>query len=527
MKRNANCKECQKPGINKCRGILRGGARRGSRNSRRENRSLRSRTRRARTRKTVRRSAAPAKPVSETRPQSPARQLGAITCVLIGLTTIVGGGIFALPPLLVSAVGPFSFLSFAAAALVAAFIGLMAAEAAGTTDAAGGGYQYARLAFGAPVGFVVAWLGWVNNVIAWAGISMGLVRLLDLYQEGLGSGLNGKLIATGEIIIFGCINSMGAKPGAFVSNIITVVKLLPLFFFVIIGMAAFDARAFEGGGRALQAAGAGGFAITVYRCFFAASGFENIGVIAGDVSNPKRAVPRAVLIAIVASSLLYALIQIAAVASGADLAALVGRGDSTTPALPIAAREVGTKLMNAAFGEWSFRILLIGAAVSMIGFCAGIAVVAPRYLFAMAEDRFLPPLLVKTDERGTPRVAIVAATVASAALVWGANWLTLLDANVLFAFVQHAITILAAWRLRSIVPTAGRFVAPGGAATPVIAVGLIVVLCYFAFQPPPPEMARLNLVEPVSLQQFQALAIVLGAGALLAGISRTIFNKQK
>ncbi|MBI3819180.1 MAG: APC family permease [Planctomycetes bacterium] len=463
--------------------------------------------------------------MSEIIPKNAApRRLGAGTCVLIGLTTIVGGGIYALPPLLVSTIGPLSFLSFAGATVVAVFIGLMTAEAGGTTEATGGAYQYARVAFGPPVGFAVAWLGWASNIIAWTGISIGLAKLLDFYEPGLGSGENGKWIATGEIVIFGIINIFGAKPGARVSNVITVVKLLPLFFFIAIGLLVFDTKPFEGGLQKLQAAGAGGIAITIYRCFFAASGFENIGVIAGDVVNPKRAIPRAVLIAIVASSALYAFIQISAVASGANLSASAAGGESTTTALPIAAREIGTKLVSGGFGRAAFLILLIGAAVSMAGFCAGIALVAPRYLFAMAGDGFLPKQLIQTDKDGTPRAAIAVVTAIAAALVWRANWLDLLDTNVLIALFQHSITILAAWRLRFRIAREGRFIAPGGPATPLIALGLIFILCLFAFQQPPPEMAK--LVQPISLKQFQAIAIILGTGALIAIISKELINKK-
>ncbi|MFN0207980.1 MAG: APC family permease [Planctomycetota bacterium] len=452
------------------------------------------------------------------------RDLGAATCVLIGLTTIVGGGIFALPPLLATVLGPLSFLSFVGAAVVAVFIGLVTAEAAGTTDATGGAYQYSRLAFGAPAGFFVAWLGWVNNIIAWSGISLALVKLLDLASEGLGSGITGSAIATAQIIIFSVINAFGAKPGASVSNVITILKLLPLAFFIIIGMLAFDAARFSGSVEKLTTAGVGGFAISVYRCFFAASGFENIGVIAGDVKDPKRLIPKAVIIAIVASSALYALIQLSIVASGVNLAAIVSKGGPTTPALPLAAEDIGTSLVSPGFGYISYLILLIGAAVSMVGFCAGIAIVAPRYLYAMAGDRFVPPILVKTTKNGAPVYAIFTAAAMSILLVWVSDWLSLLDANVLFAFVQHSFTILATWKLRKIVSTENRFIAPGGSFAILAALGVIVLLCYFAFQPVSENMK--GLVEPVSLAQFKALGIVLFIGAAVAASSRLLSRQR-
>jgi amino acid transporter len=81
----------------------------------------------------------------------PRRDLGALTCLALGLTTIVGSGIFALPPQLAASLGPLSFLAFLGAAAVISLIGLMTAEAAGTTDRAGGPYQGPRSA-SAPAG---------------------------------------------------------------------------------------------------------------------------------------------------------------------------------------------------------------------------------------------------------------------------------------------------------------------------------------------------------------------------------------
>ncbi len=450
-------------------------------------------------------------------PAAARRDLGMVSCVCIGLTTIVGGGIFALPPVLAGSLGPLAFVAFAGAAVVVAAIGLMTAEAAGTTDAPGGAYQYARAAFGPWAGFGVAWLAWINTILAWTGISLALVKILDLVAPGLGSGAWGQAIATAEIALFGIVNAFGARPGAGLSNVLTFAKLVPLVLFVAVGLLAFDATRFEGGGATLAAAGAGGFGVAVYRCIFAAGGFENIGVIAGDVRDPQRRIPRAVLLAIAASSALYALVQLAAASASADLAGVVPKGQPGTLALPLAAREAGERLVSSGFGALFERIVLVGAAVSMIGFCSGIAFVSPRYLFAMASDGFVPRALVRTSARGTPVFAILAATAVAIALVWAVDWLTLLDANVLFSLVQHATTVCAAWRLRRLVAREGRFIAPGGPLVPLLALGLIAAVCGFAFFPPPGSD-----IHAISTNHFRALGIVLACGFGIAFVSRRL-----
>lgn len=390
----------------------------------------------------------------------------------------------------------------------------MTAEAAGTTREMGGPYQYARMAFGPSAGFGVAWLGWVNNTLSWAAVSLALVKLLDVLRPGLGSGANAQIIATASIAALGAVNAYGVRPGAAVSNVLTVGKLVPLAAFVMLGFLAFSPVNFAGSERALAEAGAGGFAVAVYRCIWAAGGFENVGVVAGDVKHPERAIPRAVLIAIGTSSVLYALVQIAAVSSVEDLASIAPVNAPGSTALPIAAERAGTALASPGFGAVAGRVMILGAVISMLGYCAGAAIVAPRYLYAMAADRFVPQALVRRSRRGTPALAIFAASLVSIACVWAFDWLSLLDASILFSLVQHATTVAAAWRLRRLVPTAGRFVVPGGALVPMLALGSIVLLCAVAFG------ASGSKADAVDAGHFVSLAIVLAAGALVAVLSR-------
>ncbi len=149
----------------------------------------------------------------------------------------------------------------------------------------------------------------------------------------------------------------------------------------------------------------------------------------------------------------------------------------------------------------------------MLGYCGGAALIAPRYLFAMAEGGFVPRALLRLDARGTPRLAILAATLIAIALAWGSDFLTLLDASVLFSLAQHATTICAAWKLRATIPREGRFVAPFGPVIPVLALLGMVALCAMAFS----STAGADRVAPT---QFLGLAIVLGAGALVAFVAR-------
>jgi amino acid transporter len=447
-----------------------------------------------------------------------ARELGFFTCALLGLTTIVGGGIYVLPARLAAQLGPLSPLAFVGAAIVIGFIGLMTAEAAGTTDEPGGAYQYARLAFGPWAGFLVAWVAWFNTVIAWAGISIALANFAEAIRPGLGSGVEGKLVATGSILAFGGLAAAGLRTNARVNNVLMIAKLVPLTVLVLLGFLAFRPESLDRLGSAWSAAGIAGIAGGAYSCIFAAGGFENIGVVAGDVANPKRTIPKAVLVSILASTLFYALIQTAAVVAEPELDKLAPREGAGSLVLPeIAARSVAT-LGFPAWSDAARTFMMVGAMVSMIGFCTGIAIVSPRYVTTMADGGFLPSFLARENVKGTPIAAIAGVTLLAVALVWGTSFQFLLNGAVLFSLFQHASTVCSAWRLRRRVNTEGRFVAPGGPFVPAAALAAIAGICLFAYTNP--DTGADATTNFLTLAGLLTSALVLGLGGRLLGLAR-------
>jgi amino acid transporter len=101
-----------------------------------------------------------------------------------------------------------------------------------------------------------------------------------------------------------------------------------------------------------------------------------------------------------------------------------------------------------------------------------------------------------------------------------ADWMTLLDASVLFSLAQHATTTLAAWRLRRTIPAEGRFVAPWGPVVPVLALGAMIALCVLAFRPD----AAGGGARP---EHFLWLFYLVLAGALVAVITRWAARRQR
>src|SRR5206468_4160680 len=117
------------------------------------------------------------------------------------------------------------------------------------------------------------------------------------------------------------------------------------------------------------------------------SGFEFTSVPAGEAKDPRRNIPIAIVGSVLASTLLYCLIQLVSLSALPDLA----RHDEPLP-------DVAAVVFGAP-GRAGIRLVSL---ISMIAFCAGSALVAPRYFTALARDGFLPQWFGRRTQRGTP-----------------------------------------------------------------------------------------------------------------------------
>jgi amino acid transporter len=379
----------------------------------------------------------------------------------LGVNAIVGSGIYAFPGLLAGLLGPASFLAFALCGAIAAVIGLCFAEAAGRFDRSGGPYLYARAALGGPIGFLVGWSCWCAAILSWAAVARAIPPYLAPLAPELGRGLAATVIAAAIVIALGAINVLGLRPGAVTTDLLTVAKLVPLCVLVGAGLArgrVWPAGRFAPHGlRALPRA--------AFKAFFAFQGFEVVPVPAGETADPRRNAPIAVLGSLAGATLLYMAVQWIATAS--------------TPAELLAdAKQPLAVIGRALLGEAGGLLVAVAGVVSMLGFCAGVALAGPRYAEALAEDGQLPAAIAARHPRlGTPHVAVGLTTGLAALLVVVLDFARLVDLSVLTVSVQYLATAIAVpvlrWR-RAPLPLG--FALPAGPLIPVLAVAVTVWL---------------------------------------------------
>lgn len=342
---------------------------------------------------------------------------------------VVGAGIFAVPASLAASVGPYAPVAFVVCAIAIGSIAICFAEGGSRVPTSGGAYGYVEVAFGPMAGYVTGTLLWFSDLLACGGVAAALADVVSsLFAPEWREPVRIAVVFC-SIGAIAMINIGGVSRGARFVSAATVIKLIPLAIFIVAGATAIDGANFampahvdtQGIGRALILA------------LFAFTGMEVSLCASGEVAQPTRTIPRALLIAMVSVTLLYVAIQV--VAQG-----ILG------PAL-----ATSTVPLADAMGQISpaLRALLLGgAAVSMLGWLGSDILGTPRILFAFARDGLMPRALGRVHPRShAPHVAILCYAAVAIALALSGTFAELAVLSALTVTVPYVAGCAAAWRL--------------------------------------------------------------------------------
>lgn len=317
------------------------------------------------------------------------RSLGLPDVVALGINGVIGQGIFLLPGLAAALMGPASLTALALAGFLSCLIALCFAEVGSHFDKTGGAYVYAREAFGDFVGFEVGWLTCCVAVISWAALANGFTEVFGHFVPAVREPGIQKAVAVGLMTALMGLNLFGARIGASVSTFFSVAKLIPLVLFVGVGAFYLQGALFE----PFAPKGYGSIADATLVLLYAYVGFETLVVPAGEMKNPQKNVPIALMTVMVIVTVVYMAVLTVSVGTLPELA-----GHKN----PVAAASAN--VLGAVGGT----IVAAGICVSVFGTNAGAALVSPRRFFALAERGDLPKFFARVDpDSGSPRPAIV------------------------------------------------------------------------------------------------------------------------
>ncbi|MGH8230363.1 MAG: APC family permease [Steroidobacteraceae bacterium] len=364
----------------------------------------------------------------------------------------VGSGIFVLPALAVMRLGAAAPLAYLVCMLVMGLVLLCLAEAGSRVAITGGVYAYVETALGPLVGFIAGVALLFVGVFGGAAVAVLFSRTV-IAMLGLESAVWYVPLILAVIALFTVINVRGVRNSARTMEFITLVKIVPLIAFAVIG-AAFVLRSNLSWGHSpalTDVLGTSGVVI------FAFTGIESALAPSGEVRSPWRTVPRAAFLALAAATALYLAIQWVALGiEGTTLGA-----DTVTP-LARAAGEFA--------GAPGRSLMIVAATISMLGYLSANVLSTPRSLFAYARDGFLPAGLYAVHQRfRTPHVAIIVHGVLIGALALSGTYEHLAIYSNLNAFVLYMLCAIAVLvlRARDIQSGGPPFRIPGGPVVPI------------------------------------------------------------
>ncbi len=383
------------------------------------------------------------------------RGIGRWSLVAVAINGIIGAGIFGLPSKVFDLISSYSILAFAVCAIVVTLIILCFAEVASRFRDTGGPYLYARAAFGPAVGFEVGWLMWLARLTAFAANCNLLVDYLGYFWPPATTHYWREAVIVAVVVLLATVNTIGVRDAALVSNFFTIGKLIPIILFIAVGLFFISPQNFSPTASPTYSA----FSTSVLMLIYAFTGFEMAVIPAGEVRNPQRNLPLAILTAIGVVALLYILIQIVCIGTLPELA---------TSTRPLA--DASSRFWGAAGGA----IVSAGVIVSIIGNLNVLILAGSRLPFAMAEGGGLPRFVSATHRRfRTPYVAILITAVVMLALTLPSNFYKQVNLSVIARLLSYGLTCAALLVLRrkSDAPSP-LFKAPAGVAVAVTALVL-------------------------------------------------------
>ena len=394
------------------------------------------------------------------------RTIGRWSLTALMINTIIGSGIFGLPSVVAGHLGRWAPMAYLVAGVGMAVIAGCLSEVASQFHETGGPYLYARETQGRFWGIQVAWLTWLSRIAAASGTTNLFTIYLGQIVPQATQPEYRAAILTVLVGVLAVLNYVGVKSGARVSDFFTATKVLLLAIFIGAGLAWMNTHGAVTPMPLLHAIQARDWLEAVLLLVYAYGGFDAVLLATGEVRDPRRDAPFALLVGLAVVAVIYSLVQV--VVSG-------------TLADPTATQRPLAESAGHIFGAGAAAFIAVGALVSIYGYLSANMLHTPRLTFALAERGDFPSIFARIHQKfHTPHISILLYTALLLAFtLWGNfRWnITLAAITRLFTYSSVAIALLI---LRRKQPDANAFRLPAGEALAVLSVLFCVVLLFRA-----------------------------------------------
>lgn len=382
------------------------------------------------------------------------RRLGLLSGILVIVADMIGTGIFMTTGAVLGMTksAPLVLALWGAGGLVALCGALCYAELAALWPEAGGEYVYLKNIYGRLPAFLTGWISLVVGFSAPAAVtSLLCIQYLNQYLQGIAGDASPaflfsspwlqRLFAAGLIIFFGTVHMTGVKGGSRLQNLLTAVKVLLVLMLIVMGLSHADwsmthrltaqYRPAPDTGSIFPQAG-----LALLIIMYAYSGWNCAAYLGGEIKEPEKNLPRALLSGTLVTAVLYILLNILFLLS-ADGPELMDR------------EEIGAIAVSRLFGPGISAAFTLGIAIVLLSTVSAQMMVGPRITYAMAKDGMIFRSLAAVHPRfETPAAAILVQTLLAVLYVFTGSAVTLVIYMGFALSLFPLLTVIGLLRLR-------------------------------------------------------------------------------
>ena len=396
------------------------------------------------------------------------KNLGFAAALSTVVGMVIGGGVFFKPQAVYTATGGapgLGMIAWVIAGVMTIAAGLTAAEISAAIPKTGGMMVYIEEIYSKKLGFLT---GWMQVVLFFPATIAALAVMFGQQSAGLIGNESLVLpITIGVILLISVLNSLGSKTGGLIQTVATIGKLIPLALIIVFGFV-------KGGGNnpiltpmVGEGVSAGGVVGSLLiAILFAYDGWINVGAIAGEMKDPGKDLPKAIIGGLSLVMAVYVVINLAYlwVLPASELA------NVASPASAVA---------EHLFGPMGGKFITVGILISVFGALNGYLLTGPRIVYTLGEQKNLPAALGKLSKNGVPANATFAMALLSCLYALSGQFNLLTDLAIFAVWAFYTLTFIGVIKLRKDQPNLHRpYKVPLYPIVPIIAIacGIFVVV---------------------------------------------------
>lgn len=307
--------------------------------------------------------------------------------VAVGLGAIIGAGIFVVTGIAAGVSGPAFIIGLMIAGIIATFNALSSAQLAAIYPHSGGTYEYGYILINPTFGFSAGWMFLLSKLSAAGVVAIGF----GSYFYQLVPIASPITFSVSAVILLTAANFFGIKKAGILNLTIVAITLLSLLYLVFSGIPEVNSENF----KPFAPFGIVGIAEAAALLFFAFTGYARIATLAEEVTEPKKTIPKAIIITTITAIFLYAAVSIVAIG-------VIGTESMANSKSPL------QLVANALSAPAISTIITIGASTAMLGVLLSQILGVSRVMLAMGRRHDLPPFF-KTihNQYRVPHIGII------------------------------------------------------------------------------------------------------------------------